>query len=124
MARKAEPRAGPIEEAIEQVAIALTVWREARSSWASGPRRETTRRADGRNGPANRVRRLGDWAEDEAKRAAPTSHGSEPDIFWRNHAMTRVLVLVFLSAVVAVGATLLATSTSTNVRSYSGSAHP
>jgi len=54
---------GRIEEAIEQVAIALTVWREARSSWAVRPRRETTHRTDGRNGSANRVRRLGDWRE-------------------------------------------------------------
>lgn len=38
--------------------------------------------------------------------------------------MKRVLVLVFISAVVAVGATLLATWASTKVRSHSDSAHP
>lgn len=63
-------------------------------------------------------------AEDEARRAAKASRGGEPDIFWRNPAMKRVLVFVFLSAVLAVGATLFAIWASTYVRSHRDSAHP
>lgn len=62
-------------------------------------------------------------AEDKAQGAATTSHGGEPDTFWI-YAMRRLLALAFLTAVVAVGAVLLATPASTNVRPHSDSAHP